>query len=196
MAGMMMKARQVGNRSDFAARNRNRSVRQLKHMEGPAQLKNALAYTRSTQAETGTGLGYLASGGSAEQGIAIVRRMGDNVVQRCRENDDNPPNKPRFYVTPNQTILDANRDYNLVSTNVPANQGGDFFQIHNTHFHGNSANPHSHWPERHVDPETGRVNVNRVSAPTTAADIDYIDTAMRDGVLRERRNRRDQGGPE
>lgn len=90
MSGMMMKVRQEGKRGDFTARNRNRSSRQTQHMEGPAQLKNALAYTRSTQAETGTGLGYLASGGSAEQGVAIVQRMGDNVVQRGGPNDKKP----------------------------------------------------------------------------------------------------------
>lgn len=90
MSGIAMKAKQEGQRTNFTARNLDRSVSQLKHMEGPTQLKNALAYTRSTQVETGTRLGYLANNLSADKGVAIVQRMGDNVVQRCDPKDKKP----------------------------------------------------------------------------------------------------------
>jgi len=113
------------------------------------------------------------------------------------ENEDgNIPNnqKPDFIVTPEGVVMDTSKDYNLVSTQTPTNQGGEYFQIHNTHSHGGIEGPHTHRPEVNTNPATGVTSAQRVTTPTTAADINYADLTMREGILRERTNRKDLGG--
>jgi hypothetical protein len=95
-------------------------------------------------------------------------------------------------VTPNGTAIRAVIDTNLVSTTMPTNLGGDWFQIHFTHSHEGIA-PHTHYPEVHTG-SNGYVNTNRMDRPTTAQDIDFADQSIKDGRLRLRENRGDKGG--
>lgn len=118
---------------------------------------------------------------------------GEKEKTTISDNTDNPT--PNFIVTPDGTVMDTSKDYNLVSTQTPTNEGGEYFQIHNTHPHENIEGPHTHRPEVNTDPITGTTSSKRVTTPTSAADIDYADAALRDGTLRERKNRKDKGGP-
>ncbi|MBR1866344.1 MAG: hypothetical protein IJ801_07545, partial [Lachnospiraceae bacterium] len=64
-----------------------------------------------------------------------------------------PPNtKPDYIVTPEGVALPTNKDYNLVSTSIPTNQGGEFLQIHTGHEHYGVDNPHTHRPRVNIDP--------------------------------------------
>ena len=101
--------------------------------------------------------------------------------------------KTDFIVTPKGTSMDTSKDYNLVSVTTPTNQGGEFFQIHNTHSH-NGNTPHTHRPQTNTNPVTGISSVKRIDNPTTAADIDYANNAWMQGILRERININDVGG--
>ena len=100
---------------------------------------------------------------------------------------------PDFIVTPDGTVLDTSKDYNLVSTTTPTNEGGEYLQIHNSHEHEGVTNPHTHKPEVNTNPQTGITSSERRTTNTTAADIDYADYAMQSGTLRERKNRKDKG---
>jgi hypothetical protein len=102
------------------------------------------------------------------------------------------PDKP-FIVTPEGATLPPHRDYNLVDrqqANTP-----NWMQIHGTHDHAPYGSPHTHLPEVHRDPITGRQYVRRTTQATTASDINRADAALRSGELRHRVNRSDRGGP-
>jgi len=82
--------------------------------------------------------------------------------------------------------MSTKKDYNLVDSNQ---QNGDWFQIHNTHGHGDLGKPHTHFPEQH-----GPRRVRR-DKQTNGDDLDFADQKLRDGSLRERTGRKDKGGP-
>ena len=98
-----------------------------------------------------------------------------------------------FIVTPDGTVMPTNKDYNLVDSQIPTNQGGDWIQIHNTHMH-DGLTPHTHFPEISIG-ENGHGKTNRRYKATDASDIEYVDKVIRDGSMRERVNKRDKGGP-
>ena len=93
-----------------------------------------------------------------------------------------------FIVTPCGTVLPPHEDYNLVDPNIPTNQGGDWFQIHRKHTHGNLS-MHTHYPDQQHSRKR-----DRKDRSTTSADIDKADAALRDCSLRRRRNKKDLGG--
>lgn len=102
-------------------------------------------------------------------------------------------NKTDFIVTPNGTAMPTNQDYDLVSTQKSVEEGGGFIQIHNSHEH-KGVSPHTHTSQVNTSP-TGITSTNRVYNPTSAADIDAVDEALRDGSMRQRSGRGDTGGP-
>lgn len=89
-------------------------------------------------------------------------------------------------VSNNGTALPTNKDFNLVDANK---QNGDWLQIHSTHtdFKG-GAGTHTHFPK------INNRNTTREIKQTDGADLDRADRSLRDGSLRERRNRKDRGG--
>jgi len=93
-----------------------------------------------------------------------------------------------FIVSSKGTVLPPHKDYNLVDSNIPTNQGGDWLQIHRNHSHKQMMNPHTHYPQLH--------NQRRqlMDRETTGTDIDNADTLLRNGSMRQRRNRQDLGG--
>lgn len=100
----------------------------------------------------------------------------------------NENNKPDFIVTPNGTVLPTKGDLNLVYTQTPTNRGGDWFQIYNDHTH-DGLSPHTHYSEVHT--ENGRIIRERRYRGTTAEDIDNADKLIREGKLRQRKNKKD-----
>lgn len=54
--------------------------------------------------------------------------------------------------------------------------------------------PHTHRHIINTDPDTGSSSSRRTPSSTTDDDINYADTALRNGWLRPRQNRRDHGG--
>ena len=82
-------------------------------------------------------------------------------------------NNPDFIVTPEGVALPTNQDFNLVSTSVPTDKGGEYLQIHTQHAHGSLNNPHTHRPQINIDPSTGISSSKRVSDDTKANDINY-----------------------
>ena len=103
-------------------------------------------------------------------------------------------NNPDFIVTPEGVVMPTNRDFNLVSTTVPTNKGGEFLQIHTQHLHKKLTNPHTHKPQFNVDHATGIESSKRLDAETSVDDINYADKVLRNGKLRIRSNRKDKGG--
>ncbi|WP_456295099.1 hemagglutinin repeat-containing protein [Vibrio sp. AK197] len=94
--------------------------------------------------------------------------------------------KPDFIVSPNGTTMPTNKDFNLVDSNK---KGGDWFQIHNKHTDAKvNGSPHTHYPEQH-----GRSRTREIKT-TDGSDLDYADNALRNGTMRERKNRGDKGG--
>jgi hypothetical protein len=94
--------------------------------------------------------------------------------------------KPDFIVSPNGTTMPTNKDFNLVDSNK---KGGDWLQIHNLHTDAKvDGSPHTHYPERHD------LNTNREIKRTDGADLDRADNMLRNGIMRERKNRSDKGG--
>ncbi|ASP38602.1 hypothetical protein CHH28_07895 [Bacterioplanes sanyensis] len=94
--------------------------------------------------------------------------------------------KPDFIVSPNGTTMPTNKDFNLVDSNK---QGGDWFQIHNKHTDAKvDGSPHTHYPKQHANSRTREIK------STDGADIDRADQALRDGLMRERLDRKDKGG--
>lgn len=87
--------------------------------------------------------------------------------------------------------MSAKENIDLVDTNIPTNKGGDWFQIHNDHKH-DDLSPHTHYPE--VNNNNGRVSRERRYRETTAEDIDYADQLLKDGSMRQRKNKKDKGG--
>lgn len=72
--------------------------------------------------------------------------------------------------------------------------GGEYLKIHNLHSHNDLPNPYVHKPQLNIDPVSGRSSTVRKSGEAEAADINYMDQALRDGILRIRANRKDKGG--
>ena len=102
--------------------------------------------------------------------------------------------KPDFLVTSEGVVLPTNKDFNLVSTSKPTNQGGEYLQIHNGHEHYGVNNPHTHKPKVNIDPVSGKSSANRLPSNTSAEDINYADMMIREGKLRPRANKKDKGG--
>ena len=103
-------------------------------------------------------------------------------------------NNPDFIVTPEGVALPTNQDFNLVSTSVPTDKGGEYLQIHTQHTHGNLDSPHTHKPQINIDPSTGKSSSKRLSDDTKASDINYGDKSIKDGKLRVRCGKKDKGG--
>ena len=103
-------------------------------------------------------------------------------------------NNPDFIVTPEGVALPTNQDFNLVSTSVPTDKGGEYLQIHTQHAHGSLNNPHTHRPQINIDPSTGISSSKRVSDDTKANDINYGDKSIKNGKLRVRCGKKDKGG--
>jgi len=95
-------------------------------------------------------------------------------------------------VTPTGVVLPGGKNVDLVPTAQGAANGTPWVQIHDDHDH--NGQPHTHTPEVHEGPN-GEIDVKRLDAPTTAADIDDADKKVKEGDLRPRRNRRDKGDP-
>ena len=112
--------------------------------------------------------------------------------QNKKENNYDSNNKTDFIVTPNGIVMPTNKNYDLVDSKTPTNQGGDWIQIHNTHLH-DGLKPHTHFPKRNIA-ENGRVRVDRKYKETDIKDIEYVDKVLRDGTMRERVNKKDKGG--
>lgn len=84
--------------------------------------------------------------------------------------------------------MPTNKDFNLVDS---SNKGGDWFQIHNKHTDAKvDGSPHTHYPKQHDRNRTREIK------RTDGTDLDYADNMLRNGTMRERRNRRDDGGQE
>ena len=131
-----------------------------------------------------TALPYVPGGASTAIGAA---RLSDRASDGAR-----------FLVTPNGNALDTSKDLNLVSNTRSTDQGGDFLQIHNTHVDARAGDvqSHTHTSAVHTNPNTGEARTTRSDArPTTSADIDRADSAVRSGEMRERYDRNDRGGP-
>jgi len=96
-----------------------------------------------------------------------------------------------WIVTPNGTVIPANQNIDLVSTTVPTNQGGDWFQIHVDHIHDGNQ-PHTYSPHRHSGGSGG--SASRMYRNTIAEDFDFASDELSSGRMRQRRNRRDKGG--
>ncbi len=107
---------------------------------------------------------------------------------------NNITTKPDYIVTPEGVAMPTDKDFNLVSTTTPTDKGGEYFQIHNQHTHGNLNNPHTHKPQINIDPVTGIGSSKRLDIETSATDINYADKAMRNGSLRIRFGKKDKGG--
>lgn len=94
--------------------------------------------------------------------------------------------KPDFIVSPKGMTMPTNKDFNLVDSNK---KGGDWFQIHNKHTDAKvGGSPHTHFPKQHGGSRTREIK------RTDGGDLDYADNALRNGTMRERRNRGDKGG--
>ena len=93
---------------------------------------------------------------------------------------------PDFIVSPEGTVISTNKDYNLVDTKQ---KNGDWFQIHNTHNHGDLDKTHTHFPVQH-----GQRRVHR-DRQTSGSDMDFADRKLRERTMRERTGRKDKGGP-
>jgi len=94
--------------------------------------------------------------------------------------------KPDFIVSPNGTALPTNKDFNLVDSNK---KGGDWLQIHNKHTDAKvDGSPHTHFPKQHGKSRTREIK------RTDGGDIDRADSALRNGSMRQRKNRGDKGG--
>ena len=134
-------------------------------------------------------VGYYDPSGYSTDGCGIGKN-GNSKASTGNEND-NEFRKADYIVTPNGTVMSTREDINLVDANTPTNQGGDWFQIHNTHEHDGLL-PHTHYPE--VNNDNGKGNRERRYGETTAEDIDYADKSLKDGTLRKRKNRKNKGG--
>ena len=94
--------------------------------------------------------------------------------------------RPDFIVSPKGTTMPTNKDFNLVDSNK---KGGDWFQIHNKHTDAKVAgSPHTHYPKQHGGSRTREIK------RTDGRDLDYADSSLRDGTMRQRINRSDKGG--
>ncbi len=97
-----------------------------------------------------------------------------------------PPNtKPDFIVTPEGTVMDTSKNYNLVGSG----EQGDWFQIHN---YGKPEDgfgfPHTHKPQ--LNTNGTNTSYKRVVSNTTAADIDNADELLRTGKMTFRKKGR------
>lgn len=90
--------------------------------------------------------------------------------------------------------MPINQDFNLVSTTLPTNKGGDYLQIHNSHTHGTLTNPHGHKPQVNINPNTGVGNTIRKDFEVFSDTINRADKELRDGTMRIRTGRKDLGG--
>jgi hypothetical protein len=103
--------------------------------------------------------------------------------------------KGAIHVTPNGTALPPGINVDLVPT--ASGKKGDYMQIHQSHEHKgmgaeSGIGAHTHQPVTHTSPD-GVERSQRTASPTTAADIDAADAAVKNGTLRQRTSRRDPG---
>ena len=92
--------------------------------------------------------------------------------------------------------MSTKTDINLVDTTTSTTEGGDWFQIHNTHEHGDLSSPHTHYPEVNINTDDGIISTNRRDRQTTSEDINLANDYLVSGVMRNRTNRKDKGGPQ
>ena len=134
-----------------------------------------------------TGAGSGPEGIVASRAIAAgIRESGETAAEGAARAG------PDFITNSEGVTMSTSRDYNLVDTQTPTNRGGDWMQIHNTHEHG-GVSPHTHQPGP-TNTGAGGQSRARETQATTGRDMTRADTRLRSGELRERRNRRDQGG--
>ena len=95
------------------------------------------------------------------------------------------PAKTDFIVTPNGTVMDTSKNYNLIGIW----EKGDWFQIHNIGKQEEVEFPHTHTPVLNTDGI--HISYNRVVTSTIAEDIDLADYLLRtDKIILRTRGRR------
>ncbi len=83
-----------------------------------------------------------------------------------------------FVVTPNGTVMDTSKNYNLVGSG----EKGDWFQIHNYgKEHGNLGFPHTHYSR--VNANGVYTSVSRLDQQTSTVDIDYANELLETGKM-------------
>ena len=92
--------------------------------------------------------------------------------------------KPDFIVTPNGTVMDTGKNYNLIGSGMQ----GDWFQIHNIGKPEDVGFPHTHSPQLNTDGQ--HTSYNRVVTSTVADDIDLADHLLRTGKMTFRKKGR------
>lgn len=100
--------------------------------------------------------------------------------------------RPDFITNSQGVTMSTSRDHNLVDTQTPTDRGGDWMQLHNTHT-DRGISPHTHEPGA-TSTGAGGQSRPRETRQTEGSDMTRADTRIRNGELRERRSRRDQGG--
>ena len=95
-----------------------------------------------------------------------------------------PDFKTDFIVTPNGTVMDTSKNYNLVGTG----EKGDWFQIHNVGKPEDVGFPHTHTPRLNTDGV--HISYSRMVDSTTAEDIDLADHLLRTGKMTLRKKGR------
>ncbi len=92
--------------------------------------------------------------------------------------------KPDFIVTPNGTVMDMGKNYNLIGSGMQ----GDWFQIHNIGKPEDVGFSHTHSPQLNTDGQ--HTSYNRVVTSTVADDIDLADHLLRTGKMTFRKKGR------
>jgi hypothetical protein len=119
-------------------------------------------------------------------GIGLKIRRAEKLAEKAKSVTKGAGGKADFIVSPKGTTLPTNKDFNLVDSNK---NGGDWFQIHNKHTDAKvGGSPHSHYPKQHGKNRTREIK------RTDGGDLDRADNALRNGTMRERKNRGDKGG--
>ncbi|MBQ9199125.1 MAG: hypothetical protein IJ141_02985 [Lachnospiraceae bacterium] len=120
-----------------------------------------------------------------EQGVLVHNNCGETIPEGGSESVLPPNTKPDFIVTPEGTVMDTSKNYNLVGSG----EQGDWFQIHN---YGKPEDgfgfPHTHKPQ--LNTNGTNTSYKRVVSNTTAADIDYADELLRTGKMTFRKKGR------
>ena len=110
---------------------------------------------------------------------------GQGVVTTDATVKNNTIIKPDFIVTPNGTVMDTSKNYNLVGIG----EKGDWFQIHNFGKAESGVGfPHTHKPQMNTDGI--HVSFNRIVSDTSAEDIDNADKLLRNGIMIIRKGKR------
>jgi len=127
------------------------------------------------------GTGQMMKAGRIVEHGAQLANTADNVTDATKA-----ANKPNFIVSSSGTTMPTNKDFNLVDS---TKKGGNWFQIHNKHMDAKvDGSPHTHYPMQHDGSRTREIK------NTDGSDLDFADKALKDGSMRERLNRSDDGG--